>query len=60
MTAISVTQIGKIGNAYGCLWIKKNESGKCYWGIEDCDMTTEWEEIPESLYNTLLEFKVVG
>jgi hypothetical protein len=49
-------KIGNIGNAYGDLRVKK-ENGKCYWGIENWSCM-HWEEIPESLFNTLLEFKV--
>lgn len=48
------TEIGDIGNYYGGLWIKTNEDG-FYWGIENYD-GIHWEEIPEKLYNELMEF----
>ena len=49
------TRIGNISNYYGGLNIKK-EKNKYYWGIENWD-GTEWEEIPETLYNELLNFE---
>lgn len=48
-------EIGTIGNYYGGLVVKK-ENGKFYWGIEDYE-DTRWEEIPESLYQSLIEFE---
>jgi hypothetical protein len=50
-------KIGNIGNSYGDLRIKKDENGKCYWGIENWDGEMGWDEIPEHLFKTLLEFK---
>ena len=49
-------KIGNIGNAYGDLRVK-TENGLHFWGIENWDGTF-WEEIPESLFNTLIQFKV--
>ena len=48
-------RIGDIGNDYGSLEIMFKD-GKYYWGIEDWSGTS-WEEIPEELYNTLVEFE---
>ena len=47
--------IGNIGNHYGNLIVKK-EGEKYYWGIPDYS-GTDYEEIPESLYNALNEFE---
>lgn len=49
------TEIGTIGNYYGGLAVKE-EDGKFFWGIENWD-GTGWEEIPESLYRSLVEFE---
>ena len=53
-------QIGFIGNYYGGLHIKKHE-GKFYWIIQnwdtDFDNIGEYQEIPESLYTSLLNFE---
>lgn len=48
-------QIGAIGNYYGGLMIRRDEDGKCFWGIEDV-YSTLWEEIPSSLYDALRLF----
>jgi len=48
-------EIGTIGNYYGGLSVLK-EDGKFFWGIENWD-GTHWEEIPESLFNTLIEYE---
>jgi len=49
-------KIGKIGNYYGGLFIKKHK-GKYYWIIENYDTDfkdiSEWEEISEAVYNQL-------
>jgi len=47
-------RVGNIGNFYGGLSVKK-DGDKFYWGIED-HSGTEWQEIPESLYNELVKF----
>lgn len=47
-------QIGTIENYYGQLEVK-TEGEKYYWAIEDHD-GYEWEEIPQSLYNELVQF----
>lgn len=47
--------IGSIGNYYGGLQVI-HDNNKFYWGIENHD-GTDWEEIPESLYNELMRFK---
>ena len=47
-------EIGDIGNYYGCLSVKKEES-KFFWSIEDFSGHL-WQEIPESLYEELLKF----
>ncbi len=47
--------IGVIGNYYGGLQVK-SEDGKYYWGIE-CYDGTEWDEIPEYLYMTLVNYE---
>lgn len=48
-------KIGKIGNYYGSLNVKK-EDGKYFWSIENYNGFF-WEEIPESLYNELIKFQ---
>ena len=48
------TTIGTIKNFYGGLLVMKEE-GKFYWGIGDWNKT-EWEEITEDLYNSLISF----
>lgn len=54
--SISTEQtIGEIGNYYGRLSVR-TERGKFYWGIENYD-GCDWEEIPESLYKTLVEYE---
>jgi hypothetical protein len=50
--------IGAIGNYYGGIKVKV-EGGKAYWGIENHD-GTHWQEIPESLYNELINFNALG
>ena len=52
----NVISIGTIASYYGCLTTYSSEDGKYYWGIENYD-GTEWEEIPESLYNELVRFE---
>ena len=47
--------IGQISNYYGCLSIKE-ENQKYFWGIEDWDGCF-WEEIPEALYDALVDFE---
>lgn len=47
--------IGTIGNYYGGLAVKE-ENDKYYWGIEDWD-GTYFEEIPEYLYDALLQYQ---
>ena len=51
--------IGNIGNYYGGLHIAKDDD-KFYWLIENYDTDfsdrSEFEEIPESLYNELIKF----
>lgn len=47
--------VGGIGNYYGGLMIS-TDGDKFYWGIENWD-GTGWDEIPESLYIHLMEFK---
>ena len=54
MEGTSIRTIGEIGNYYGCLEVK-GENGKFYWAIENWD-GYDWEEIPESLYNALIDF----
>ena len=49
------TSIGNIGNYYGGLSVKAEE-GKHYWSIENYD-GHDWQEIPESLYRSLLEYE---
>ncbi len=49
-------KVGNIGNLYGCLEVKI-ENGKYYWGIEDWN-GVDWEEIPKSLYDELIEFEL--
>ncbi|CAM0029599.1 hypothetical protein VPHK121_0056 [Vibrio phage K121] len=44
-----------IANQYGSLEIKE-EGGKFYWSIEDCD-GDHWQEIPVELYECLLKHK---
>ncbi len=57
MKKIQLKSIGAIGNYYGGLYITKYND-KFYWIIENYDTNfndiTEWDEIPESLYNELL------
>jgi len=49
------TRIGGIGNQYGAL-VTKKETDKYFWGIQDFD-STEWEEIPQYLYEALIKFE---
>jgi hypothetical protein len=51
----NVTEIGSIANYYGCLSVKK-EDDKYYWAIGDHD-GHEWEEIPKSLYDSLMDYQ---
>ena len=49
------TGIGSIGNYYGGLSVKVESDGTFWWGIENyCG--TEWEQIPQSLYDELVKF----
>ena len=50
MSDLNLDNLG-ISNYYGGI-VAKEEGGKFYWGIEDYS-TTEFEEIPESLYREL-------
>lgn len=50
-----ITDIGDIGNYYGCLSVME-EGGKFFWSIEDWD-GRRWQEIPESLYIELIKFE---
>lgn len=56
-----ILSIGKIGNYYGGLYIKK-ENNKFYWIIENHDTefnnTDEWEEISENLYLSLIKEEI--
>lgn len=47
--------VGTIYNFYGTLLVKV-EDGKAYWAIEDVH-STEWERIPDYLYETLVRFE---
>lgn len=56
--SVQITQIGRIGNAYGGLHVKV-DAGRFMWAIEDYDgfpFDEQWEEIPESLYRELMAF----
>ena len=46
-------EVGSIGNYYGCLLIKKSSDGRYLWGIENYN-GTDWEEIPRSLFETVV------
>ena len=50
------TEVGTISNYYGGLSIKK-EGRKHFWGIEDHDGETKFEEIPKKLYDALYSFE---
>ena len=52
--AHNVISVGKIGNYYGGLNIKK-VGEQCYWSIEDWN-GDDWEEIPQCLYDALVKF----
>jgi hypothetical protein len=53
---MSETQsIGEIGNCYGGLEVKE-EDGRYFWSIENCD-GHYWEEIPEYLFLDLHRFE---
>ena len=47
-------RIGRIGNYYGNLLVKACY-GSYFWAIPNYD-GTDWEEIPQSLYNELVAF----
>ncbi len=53
------TEIGIIGNYYGCLNVMTLD-GKFYWCIEnydtDFDDLEDWSEISEELYNSIIKF----
>ena len=49
--------VGKISNYYGGIYVKKDDDGRFYWGVQDYSDPTEWEEIPEILYNELIKFE---
>jgi hypothetical protein len=57
---VEYQSVGSICNYYGALFIAEH-NGKYYWIIENYDTDLEsikkWEEIPESLYLELLQFK---
>lgn len=46
--------IGQIGNYYGDLKVTAKD-GKFFWAIPNYDRT-DWEEIPQSLYEALINF----
>ena len=48
----NIKQVGEIGNYYGRLQIATKD-GKFYWGVPNYN-GTEWEEISEKLYTTIL------
>lgn len=49
------TEIEKLFNNYGSLWVKK-ENDK-YFASVKCEISaTSWEEIKEELYKLLIEF----
>lgn len=50
-----ITDILGIGNYYGGLSVKQH-NGQFFWGIEDYH-GTEWKEIPEYLYTTLVRYQ---
>ncbi len=50
-----ITEIGNIGNYYGGLHLLARE-GKHYWAVVDWD-GYDWDEIPESLYDTLYTYE---
>jgi hypothetical protein len=47
--------IGQIGNYYGGLYVAK-WNGRFWWGIGD-HSGTDWDEIPESLFDALVLFE---
>jgi hypothetical protein len=47
--------IGEIGNYYGSLLVKE-EDGKFLWSIPD-HSSIKWEEIPKSLYDSLINYE---
>jgi hypothetical protein len=55
MSESNEQSIGDIGNHYGGLSVKE-EDGKHYWSIENHD-GHDWQEIPESLYRSLVEYE---
>lgn len=52
----NIGRIGRIGNYYGSLNVKKDTRQKCYWGIEDWD-GIKWDEIPKSLFTALVRYE---
>ena len=48
-------EIGQIGNYFGGLLIRE-DSGKFFWGIENWN-GTNWEEIPEDIFNALKSYE---
>jgi len=52
--------IGSIGNYYGGLLVMEHQE-KYYWCIEDwnsdIDNLSEWEEISQELYNSLITYQ---
>lgn len=55
MSEATERRIGSIGNYYGGLYVKADETG-CWWGIADYDESIEWELIPDRLYRALVSF----
>ena len=50
-------QIGEIRNLYGSLHIDSNENGR-FWGIGNhLELVSEWQEIPDYLYDALVRFQ---
>lgn len=48
-------QIGTLGNYYSGLYVKY-EDERYYWSIHNYD-GRQWEEIPEYLFRTLVEYE---
>ena len=58
MTAVTCSGVGLIGNYYGGLELAI-DGGRFYWGLRDWD-GIDWQEIPESLYESLMEYQQSG
>ena len=55
----NVTEIGSIANYYGGLSVMEklaSPNDKYYWSIENYS-GHEWEEIPKSLYDSLMDYQ---